>query len=58
MSLDGHGHIQDFVARDASAQIIGNGNQLASHDIALPDFPEPAVGGDISILVTPVVYIR
>jgi hypothetical protein len=58
MSLDGHGHIQDYLVRDASAQITGNGNELSSHDISLPSFPAPAVGGDISILVTPVVYLR
>lgn len=58
MRLDGHGHIQNFMARDSSAQITGHGRDLSSHDISLPNFPEPAVGGDISILVTPVVYLR
>lgn len=58
MSLDRTGHIQDFVARDASAQVRGTGNDLPSHDISLPDFPQRAVGGDISILVTPLVYFR
>lgn len=58
MSLDSHGHIQDYLVRDASAQITGTGSQLPLHDVTLPDFPRPAVSGDISILVTPVVYIR
>lgn len=58
MSLDGHGHIQDFSARDASAQYTGDSNDFSGHDISLPDFPHPALSGDISILVTPVVYIR
>jgi hypothetical protein len=56
LSLDGRGHIQDYLIRDASDQYTGVGDRLVAHDIALPNFPARAVGGDISILVTPLVY--
>jgi len=56
ISLDGHGHIQDYLIRDAYDQFTGEGGALVAHDIALPNFPSRAVGGDISILVTPIVY--
>jgi Putative zinc-finger len=56
ISLDGRGHIQDYMARNASDQVTGDAGGLASHDISLPEFPAPAIAGDISILVTPIVY--
>jgi hypothetical protein len=56
ISLDGRGHIQDYMARNSSSQVTGDAGGLSSHDISLPSFPGPAIGGDISILVTPIIY--
>jgi hypothetical protein len=56
ISLDGKGRIQDYLVREASDSFTGDPSRLVSNNIVLPKFPSRAVGGDISILVTPIVF--
>lgn len=56
ISLDDRGRIQDYMIREASSSFTGDPSRLVSNNIALPKFPSRALGGDISILLTPVVF--
>lgn len=56
ISLDGKGHIQDYVVRDGEDSFAGNPGRLVYNNIVLPQFPTRAVRGDISILLTPIVF--
>jgi hypothetical protein len=56
ISLDGTGRIQDYMVREASGSFTGDPARLVSNNIMLPKFPSRALSGDISILLTPVVF--
>ena len=61
ISLDGRGHIQDYVVRDGAASFSGDPSRLLYKTIALPQFPSVLalahpVTGDISIKLTPLVF--
>jgi len=56
ISLDGKGRIQDYMVREASGSFTGDPARLVSNNIVLPKFPSRALSGDISILLTPVVF--
>jgi putative zinc finger protein len=56
ISLDGKGRIQDYMIREASRSFTGDPSRLVSNNIALPEFPARSSGGDISILLTPIIF--
>ncbi|MDQ2950265.1 MAG: zf-HC2 domain-containing protein [Acidobacteriota bacterium] len=56
ISLDSRGRIQDYMIREASNSYTGDPARLVSNNIEMPKFPSRALGGDISILLTPVVF--
>jgi len=61
LSLDGHGRITDYSARDDYASFVGDASRLQYNAIALPDFPSvmavaQPISSDIRILVRPIVY--
>jgi hypothetical protein len=56
ISLDGSGRIQDYMIREASRSFTGDPARLVSNNIALPNFPARSSGGDISILLTPIIF--
>ena len=63
LSLDGRGHITDYVVRDGSGGFVGDASRLQYNNISMPEFPsvlalaQPTIG-DIRISFTPIVFRR
>ncbi len=61
LSLDGKGHITDYVFRDKSASFVGDATRLQYKNIAMPDFPSvlaltSPINRGISIKFVPIVF--
>ena len=61
ISLDGKGHIQDYVVHDGSGSFTGDAGRLVYNNISMPQFPSVLqiahpITGDISITLTPLVF--
>jgi predicted anti-sigma-YlaC factor YlaD len=63
MTLDGKGHIQDYVVHDGVDSFTGDAGRLVYNNISMPEFPSVLqiahpITGDISITLTPLVFRR
>ena len=61
LSLDGRGHITDYVVRDGSGGYVGDAAKLQYNNIPMPQFPSvlamaQPTSGDVRISFVPLVY--